>query len=141
MLAALGASVSTLAQQVLPPPSAEDLQAAYCFGLAKMVLPANSDPNPPPWIPPSERAKYGALIAQQKASLERLQGYIAGRLGVVDATGLLIASKQAEADFGSSIASIARCAQACEAPPCNCVSPPHIQSKIERCKSLDFMPY
>lgn len=129
------------AQQWQLPPTPEDLQAAYCFGLAKITLPADGGAATASRLPPPERKKYNAHIAQQQANFNRLQGYMAGRLGVIDGTGLMIASKQAEIDFNTAVASISSCVQSCTAAPCNCSNPPQIQAKIDRCKVLDFIPY
>jgi len=134
-------SGATCAQQWQMPPTPEDLQAAYCFGLAKLTLPTEAGGDMAARLPPSERIGHGAYIAQQEANFKRLQGYMAGRLGVVDGSGLMIASKQAEADLSSALAAISNCAQSCASAPCNCATPPQIQSKIDRCKTLDFMPY
>lgn len=141
LLAACAAAGTAFAQQWMPPPDPIDLQAAYCFGLAKITMPTNGGADTEALLPPGERAKYRAHVAQQAANFNRLQGYMAGRLGIVDGTGLMIASKQAEADLNFSIASITSCVRACAAPPCNCGNPTQIQSKIDRCKSLDFLPY
>lgn len=141
LTAALLSCASAFAQQWSAAPTPEDLQAAYCFGLAKATMPTNDAGDFASRLPPTERNQYNTHVAQQQSNFKRLQGYLAGRLGVVDTTGLMIASKQAEVDLQASLASMTTCVQACKAAPCNYSTPTHIQAKVDRCRSLDFMPY
>lgn len=125
------------------PPEPVDLQAGYCFGLAKLSLPSSKGTSTMPGLSEADRARAVAWRANLEANFNRLRGYVIGRMSIIDMDGVLIASKQAELDLNAGLAAIESCVKTCSTPACagTCQVPAAISNKFKRCDDLSFLPY
>jgi hypothetical protein len=102
-------------------PSPQELQAAYCIGIAIKAKP-NLD-----------------------AQLTRLRGFLLPRVPYLDGVGLMTATRQAEADMEADLDQLVTCSVTCHnkggCRPNTCRSSEAMQARIQRCKALDFLPY
>jgi hypothetical protein len=146
--------VSTMARAQQSLPSETDLHAAYCIEITKIGIGLYETALAPLVKDPSnaQTAKsVQAALDGSKATLRRLQLYLAPRAVYLDALSLLGAQHAAKDDWGRIKVASESCGECANAPDlfkCNneCATRmmpdlPSVQQKIQTCQNLSWLPF
>jgi hypothetical protein len=134
-------------------PTDADLKTAYCITVVKKnIQMLTKNPEPPHGF---HYRMIQELLGERQTELNRLQSYLVPKISSLEASGLIAATKRAEADIQEQVVANEQCSKRCESPPepnsmpgkqwaacmtaCAAESPASV--RVTSCRNINWLPF